>query len=93
MTQQEAKQIMDTQECIILDVRYEHEYEEKHIEHAINLPLSKLNEQAKTILNDKDALILVYCRTGKRASMACTILEGLGYTNVHNFGGIVDWPY
>lgn len=93
ITPQEAKQFMDTQDCIILDVRYDYEYNEKHIENAINVPMPQINEKAESLLPDKNALILVYCRTGKRAQMACTILKSLGYTNTHDFGGILDWPY
>ena len=94
ITAQEAKKIMDTQEdCVILDVRTQEEFEEKHIPGAVLIPNEVIREQAEQILKDKTQLILVYCRSGRRSKQAAQVLVELGYTNVREFGGILDWPY
>lgn len=94
ITAQEAKQIMETQEgYIILDVRTQEEYDEGHIPGAVCLPDYEVEERAKEVLQDKDQLILVYCRSGRRSKLASQILVELGYTNIREFGGIIDWPY
>ena len=89
---QEAKEMMDTQEVIIVDVRTQEEYDEGYIENAILIPNETINE-APSELPDKDAVILVYCRSGNRSKLAAAILVELGYTNVVEFGGINSWPY
>ena len=94
ITAQEAKEIMDTQEgFIILDTRTQEEYDTGHIPGAIVLPYDEVLEKAEGILTDKDQLILVYCRSGRRSKLAADDLVKLGYTNIREFGGIIDWPY
>ena len=94
ITAEEAKQIMDTEEgYIILDVRTQEEYDEGHIPGAILIPNTEIEARAEAILTDKDQLILVYCRSGRRSKLAAEILVELGYTNIKEFGGIIDWPY
>ena len=94
ITAEEAKEIMDTQEgYIILDVRTREEYEVGHIPGAILIPNDELEEKAAQMLPDKDQLILVYCRSGRRSKLAAEVLTELGYTNIREFGGIIDWPY
>ena len=94
ITAQEAKQIMDTQEgYIILDTRAQYEYDEGHIPGAIVIPHDEIEEKAEQMLPDKDQLILVYCRSGRRSKIAAEALVELGYTNIKEFGGIIDWPY
>jgi rhodanese-related sulfurtransferase len=94
ITAQEAKQIMDTQEgYIILDVRTQEEYDEKHIPGAILIPNDRIVTQAEEVLTAKNQLILVYCRSGRRSKLAAQDLLELGYTNIKEFGGIIDWPY
>ena len=94
ITADEAKRIMDTQEgYIILDVRTKEEYEQLRIPGAILIPNDEIRERALTELPDKDQLILVYCRSGRRSKLAAEILVELGYTNIREFGGIIDWPY
>lgn len=91
---EEAKQIMDSEEgYVILDVRTQEEYDESHIPGAILIPDTEIEAQAEEELTDKDQLILVYCRSGRRSKMAAEILVQLGYTNIKEFGGIIDWPY
>ena len=94
ITAQEAKEIMDTQTgYVILDTRTQEEFEEGHIPGAILIPYDEVMEKAEEILTDKDQLILVYCRSGRRSKIASEELVKLGYTNVKEFGGIIDWPY
>ena len=94
ITAQQAKEIMDTQEgYVILDTRTEEEYEQGHIPDAIVISHEEIKEKAESVLTDKDQLILVYCRSGRRSKLAAQDLVELGYTNVKEFGGIIDWPY
>lgn len=94
ITAQEAKHIMDAQECyVILDVRTQEEYDQGHIPGAILIPDYEIAERAEEVLTDKNQLILVYCRSGRRSKNASQILVELGYTNIREFGGIIDWPY
>ena len=94
ITPAEAKEIMDTQDgYIILDVRTQEEYDEAHIEGAILIPDYEITDRAESVLKDKDQLILVYCRSGRRSKLAASELVKLGYTNIKEFGGIIDWPY
>ena len=94
ITAEEAKQIMDTEEgYIILDVRTQEEYDEGHIPGAIVISHEEIKEKAEEVLPDKDQLILVYCRSGRRSKIAAEALAALGYTNIKEFGGIIDWPY
>lgn len=94
ITAQQAKEIMDTQEgYVILDTRTEEEYEQGHIPGAIVISHDEIKEKAESVLTDKDQLILVYCRSGRRSKLAAQDLVDLGYTNVKEFGGIIDWPY
>lgn len=94
ITAEEAKYIMDSQEgYIILDVREQDEYDAGHIPGAILIPYTQIKDSAEEALTDKDQLILVYCRSGRRSKIAAEALVELGYTNIREFGGILDWPY
>ena len=94
ITATDAKKIMDHEEdYVILDVRTKSEYEASHIENAMLLPLDDIDEKATDVLPDKDQLLLVYCRSGVRSKEAALQLANLGYTNIKEFGGIIDWPY
>ena len=88
----EAKEMMDTQEVIVVDVRTQAEFDEAYISNAILIPNESIEGEPKE-LTDKDALILVYCRSGNRSAQAAQKLVDLGYVNVYDFGGIIDWPY
>ena len=91
---QEAKTIMDTEkDYIIIDARTEEEFAAGHIANAILIPEYEIATRAEAELPDKEALILVYCRSGRRSKIASEELVKLGYTNVKEFGGIIDWPY
>jgi len=89
-----ALQMMqDASEYILLDVRTVEEFNEAHIEGAILVPDYEIVNRAPTELPDKNALILVYCRSGRRSENAARELVEMNYANVYDFGGIIDWPY
>lgn len=94
ISQEQAKNLMDSEEnYIILDVRTVEEFSEGHIEGAILIPDYEIGEKAEETLPDKNQLILVYCRSGRRSKLASAELAEMGYTNVKEFGGIIDWSY
>ena len=94
ITPEVAKKIMDSdEEHIILDTREQDEFDEGHIPNAILIPYTEIENKAEKMLPDKDKLILVYCRSGRRSKIAAESLAKLGYTDVKEFGGIIDWPY
>ncbi len=90
---EDAKEIMDTKDFVLIDVREEDEYAQGHIEGAILIPYGEIEERAESELTDKEQTILIYCRSGRRSAIAAQSLVELGYTNVRDFGGIMDWPY
>ena len=93
ITAQEAKELMDSEEnYIILDVRTPEEYAQGHIPGAVLIPDTEIELLAEKELPDKDQLLLVYCRSGRRSKLASEALVKLGYTNIKEFGGILDWP-
>ena len=90
----EAKALMDSESgYIIIDARTQEEYNQGHIAGAIMIPEYEIADRAENELPDKDQLILVYCRSGRRSKIAAEELVKLGYTNVKEFGGIIDWEY
>ena len=94
ITAKQAKEIMDNKsDYIIIDARTEEEFDEGHIENAILIPEYEIKDRAEKELPNKQQLILVYCRSGRRSKIASEELVNLGYTNVKEFGGIIDWPY
>jgi len=94
ITAEEAMKMMqESSDFILLDVRTEEEFRDRRIEGAILIPNTEIELRAKEELPDKKQLILVYCRSGKRSAGAAYALVEMGYTNVYDFGGIIDWPY
>ena len=94
ITAQEAKARMEKNpQAIVLDVRTEAEYKGGHIKGAVLLPLDRLEAEALAVLPNKEAEILIYCRSGRRSADAGEILGALGYKNIADFGGILLWPY
>ena len=90
----DAKALMDSESgYIIIDARTQSEYDEGHIPGAILIPEYEIADRAESELPDKEQLILVYCRSGRRSKIAAEELAKLGYTNVKEFGGIIDWEY
>ena len=94
ITQEKAKEMMDTQDVLILDVREQDEYDSGHIPGAVLLPVGTITKDtAAAVIDDLDTVILVYCRSGNRSKTASKALADLGYTNIYEFGGINTWPY
>ena len=90
----EAKALMDSESgYIIIDARTQEEYDEGHIPGAILIPEYEIADRAENELPDKNQLILVYCRSGRRSKIAAEELVKLGFTNIKEFGGIIDWEY
>ena len=92
--QHEAKNLIDTRDTIILDVREQSEYDTGHIPNAVLLPVGTISEAtAADVIPEIDTIVLVYCRSGNRSKTASAALAELGYTNIYEFGGINTWPY
>ena len=92
--QETAKRMMDEQDVVILDVRERDEYDSGHIAGAVLLPVGTISEEtAASVIPEKDAAVLVYCRSGNRSKTASQALADLGYTQIYEFGGINTWPY
>ncbi len=92
VSMEEAVQMMKEQSgYIILDVRTPEEYSQGHIPNAINLPNENISSADMAQLPKKDQLIFVYCRSGRRSKEAAQKLVNLGYTNIVEMGGILDW--
>lgn len=94
ITSEEAYEMMgELTDYILLDVRTDEEYNEGHIDGAILIPDYEISARVEDELPDKDATILIYCRSGRRSANVANELTELGYTNVYDFGGIIDWEY
>jgi len=78
---------------VLLDVRRSDEYNAGHIKGAVNLPLSRILTDCRRLLPDTKQEIIVYCHSGQRSKTACIQLSNIGYTNVYDLGGIIDWPF
>ena len=85
--------MQESKSFVLLDVRSREEFLERHIDGAILIPVNELEKRSSAELPDKNAIILVYCRSGGRSANASRALVGQGYTQVYDFGGIMDWPY
>ena len=90
---EEAKKMIDEQSVTIVDVRTEEEFLSGHVPNAVLVPNETISDKAPEALSDKSAVLLVYCRSGRRSAEASKKLLSLGYQNVYDFGGIIDWPY
>lgn len=94
LTAEEAKAMMDgSEDIIVVDVRTQEEYDEGHIPNSVLIPNETITQTPPEQLPDKDATILIYCRSGNRSRQAAEKLLAMGYTNIYDFGGIRDWPY
>ena len=92
ISMKKAMEIMNSDtDYILLDVRTVEEYRTAHIPGAICIPNETIGTEAPAELPDKAQIILVYCRSGNRSKQAAEKLAKLGYTNVLEFGGILDW--
>ena len=94
ITPEEAKKIMNSgEEIVILDVREQDEFDQGHIPGAMLIPYTEIENEAEERIPDKGKQILVYCRSGRRSKIAADTLSKLGYKNIKEFGGIIDWKY
>lgn len=94
ISQEKAKEMMAEEAVLILDVRRQDEFDAGHIPGAVLLPVESIDEaSAAAVIPGKDTVVLVYCRSGNRSKTASQALAELGYTNIHEFGGINTWPY
>ena len=94
ISQERAKEMMDTQQVLVLDVREQAEYDSGHIPGALLLPVGTIEaDTAAAVIPEKDTVVLVYCRSGNRSKTAAAALAALGYSHVYEFGGINTWPY
>ena len=92
ITHEEAQRIMKANpDAIILDVRTPEEYQKKHIPGSLLLPIENIRSGNLSKLPDKDAMILIYCWTGRRAEDSAEYLLKRGYTKIYEFGGLIDW--
>ena len=91
ISSQEAQRMMDYYDVIILDVRTQEEFDGGHIQDAIVLPYDEIAERAESVIADRQQIVLIYCRTGRRSEIAARSLVYMGFTRVYDFGGIVDW--
>ena len=92
ITQEEAKEMMAKDDGhVVIDVRRQDEYDAGHIPDAILIPNESIECDSPEALPDYDQIILIYCRSGNRSKQAAQKLAGMGYTNIHEFGGIIDW--
>lgn len=90
---EEAAEMMKEEGAVVVDVRTPEEYAGGHIDGAVLVPVATLQDTAAEKLPDKDATLLIYCRSGSRSRTASETLIKMGYTRVYDFGGIIDWPY
>lgn len=88
-----AKQMIDQNQAILIDVRTPDEFDEKHIPKAILMPVYDLELHFKKHFPNLNQNYLIYCRSGIRSKHAQSILKSLGYQHVFDLGGIIDWPY
>jgi Rhodanese-like domain. len=85
--------VRNDKDVILVDVRTPEEHRQKRIPGSILLPDYELKSRAEEVLPDKDAKIVVYCRSGRRSAEAAKVLKEMGYKNVYDLGGIIDSPY
>lgn len=88
---EQAMEIMADNSVIILDVRELHEFNTGHIPDAVSLPIGEISDAVERMIPDKGQIILVYCRSGARSADAAAMLAEMGYYNVFDIGGILDW--
>ena len=92
ITPQQAEAMMREEDVLILDVRTQQEFDSGHIQNAVLLPYNEIPLHALALIPEKSQIILVYCRAGRRSSIAARKLAEMGFTAVYDFGGIAGWP-
>jgi len=85
--------MMRDYDVLTLDVRTQTEFDEGHIERAVLLPVDEIAQRATEVILSFEQVVLIYCRSGVRSENAARALSEMGFVNVYDFGGIIDWPY
>ncbi len=94
LTAQQAQQAMEQgSDYLLLDVRTPEEFDQAHIPGAVLIPDYEIADRADDDLPDKQRTLYIYCRSGRRSANVALQLVEMGYTNVYDFGGIIDWPF
>lgn len=93
ITPNEAKKIMEEEDVIIIDVRTKEEYDNSHIKNAVLIPNETIGSDKLEKVSNLNQKIIVYCRSGARSKKAAMKLLKIGYKNVYDMGGIMNWPY
>ena len=93
LSAEDAYEMMVSQEVVVVDVRTRAEYDGGQIENAVLVPNESIGSEMPETLPDKEATLLIYCRSGRRSKDAAQKLLALGYQSVYDFGGVIDWPY
>jgi len=93
ITAEEAFEMMQHAQVIIIDVRTRAEFESGHIQGAINIPNEDIGTEPLQELVGFDTTLLIYCRSGARSAQAANKLLRIGYSDVYDFGGVINWPY
>lgn len=93
ITPEELKQIIDNKDILLIDVRTAEEYNTEHIKNSINIPNTELKDKISKLTSDKNTKIIIYCRSGARSKASAMELINMGYTNVFDLGGIINWQY
>ncbi len=95
ITPQEVMRLLEQADpgMVLVDVRTGEEYRESHIPGSILVPLLELAETMPFFVPDREQIVVIYCRSGNRTKTARPILLELGYKQVYDLGGIIDWPY
>ena len=85
--------VRSDEDIILIDVRTPQEYRERRIPGSILLPDYEIRDRAADVIPDKDARIVVYCRSGRRSAQSAHVLRDMGYENVYDLGGMNSWPH
>ena len=85
-----AHALVKDQKAMILDVRTDDEFNARHIDGAVNIPVEDLDKRLGE-LTDKKRPVIVYCKSGSRSAKAAALLKAAGFTQVHDLGGIGNW--
>ncbi len=94
LSQEDAyNQLQEDNSIVVIDVRNPDEFVMGHIEGAVNIPMTILTYEMENTVQNKDQKIFVNCLSGGRSKASCSIIEGMGYTNVHDIGGVATWQY
>lgn len=87
------KQLDSNKDIILIDVRTPEEFEQSHVENSINIPMNTILYEIENQIKNKEQLIFLICRTGRRTKTSAILMQSKGYTNVYDIGGVETWEY